>query len=132
MSGATGEARLAVRGLAAWYGSAQVLHGIDLDVGPGEVVVLLGANGAGKTTTLRALCGMVRARGSVVLDGAELVGRATEQIVRRGVAHVPQGRGMFAELTVEENLRAGAYCRKDAAGVRADLDRWTEFFPVLG
>jgi branched-chain amino acid transport system ATP-binding protein len=123
--------KLLVKDLKAAYGSALVLHGVDLEVGQGEVVVLLGANGAGKTTTLRALCGMVGAEGSVKLDGAELVGRGTEWIVRRGVAHVPQGRGVFAELTVTDNLRAGAFVRSDTAAVEADLEHWLEVFPRL-
>src|SRR2546422_10413485 len=99
---------LTVKGLRASYGPVAVLHGIDFVVNNGEVVVLLGANGAGKTTTIRALCGMVDTKGSVVLDGKELVGRSTERIVRQGVAHIPQGRGTFPELTVEENLQLGA------------------------
>ncbi len=121
---------LDVRGLEAGYGPVQVLRGIDLHVDRGEVVVILGANGAGKTTTLRALSGMIRATGSVTLDGEELVGRNPADIVRRGVAHVPQGRGTFPELSVEDNLRAGAFTRKDK-GVSADLGLWYETYPVL-
>jgi len=95
------------------------------------MVVLLGANGAGKTTTLRALCQMIDTWGSVRFDGEELVGKRTERVVRRGIGHVPQGRGTFPELTVEENLEAGAYTRKDRAGVRDDIDRWFSMFPRL-
>ena len=126
------EPLLEVAGLRAHYGPVQVLQGIDLTVDEGEIVVVLGANGAGKTTTLRALCGMVSASGSVRLDGHSLLGRRTERITRLGVAHVPQGRGTFGELTVADNLAAGAYTRRDRDAVRAEIDRWYETFPVLG
>ena len=122
---------LEVRGLKAAYGDIQVLHGIDFSVAEGQVAVILGANGAGKTTTLRALCAMVSTEGSIKLAGEELAGQHTADIVRRGVAHVPQGRGTFPELSVEENLMAGAFVRSDDR-VRADADRWYETFPVLG
>ena len=124
-------AYLEVRGLKAAYGDIQVLHGIDFSVAEGEVAVILGANGAGKTTTLRALCAMVSTEGSIRLGGEELAGQRTADIVRRGVAHVPQGRGTFPDLSVEENLMAGAYVRSDA-DVRADMEQWFETFPVLG
>ena len=109
------------------------MHGLDLTVDEGEVVVLLGANGAGKTTTLRALCqmGLVNIGGSVSFDGQRLVGRRPEQVVRLGIAHVPQGRGTFGELTVEENLQIGAYVRSDNE-VRADIERAYQIFPRLG
>ncbi|MBW3619306.1 MAG: ABC transporter ATP-binding protein [Actinobacteria bacterium] len=123
---------LEVRGLHATYGQGAVLHGIDFDVPTGGVVTILGSNGAGKTTTLRALSGEVSTRGSILLEGENLAGRSTEAIVRRGVAHVPQGRGTFVNFTVEENLRLGAHLRKDRDGVRADMDRMYEHFPVLG
>ena len=122
---------LEVRGLKAAYGNIQVLHGIDFTVAEGQIAVILGANGAGKTTTLRALCAMVSVEGSIKLAGEELAGRRTADIVRRGVAHVPQGRGTFPELTVEENLLAGGFVRTDGE-VRADIERWYETFPVLG
>ena len=122
---------LEVRGLKAAYGDIQVLHGIDFSVAEGQIAVILGANGAGKTTTLRALCAMVSTEGSIKLAGEELAGQRTADIVRRGVAHVPQGRGTFPELSVEENLMAGAFVRSDDQ-VRADADRWYETFPVLG
>jgi branched-chain amino acid transport system ATP-binding protein len=125
------EPLLKLSGVHAAYGQVEVLRGIDLDVGAGEVVVLLGANGAGKTTTLRAICGMVGTRGSVRLDGTELVGKPTEWIVRRGISHVPQGRGVLGVLSVEENLRVGAWNRRDAMGVAADLERWYSVFPRL-
>ncbi|MGK5114828.1 MULTISPECIES: ABC transporter ATP-binding protein [unclassified Geodermatophilus] len=115
----------------AAYGAVEVLRGLDLTVGDGEVVVLLGANGAGKTTTLRAICGMVGTRGSVRLGGTELTGRPTEWIVRQGISHVPQGRGVFGVLSVEENLRVGAWNRRDAKGIEADMERWYGVFPRL-
>jgi len=121
---------LAVRDLRGGYGPVRVLHGLDFDVEPGEIVVLLGANGAGKTTTLRALSGLIPATGSVRFDGTELVGRRPEAVVRRGVAHVPQGRGTLAELSVEDNLLVGAYLRSDPE-VGADLERWYTTFPRL-
>jgi branched-chain amino acid transport system ATP-binding protein len=124
---------LDVNGLTASYGPVPVLHGLDLKVDEGEVVVLLGANGAGKTTTLRALCqmGLVNIGGAVTFDGQRLVGRRPEQVVRLGIAHVPQGRGTFGELTVEENLQIGAYVRSDNE-VRADIERSYQIFPRLG
>ena len=122
---------LEVSGLKAAYGDIQVLHGIDFSVDEGQIAVILGANGAGKTTTLRALCAMVSTEGSVRLAGEELSGQRTADIVRRGVAHVPQGRGTFPDLSVEENLMAGAYVRSDA-DVRSDMEQWFETFPVLG
>jgi len=124
-------ALLEVSGLCAGYGQVQVLRDVDFTVDDGEMVVLLGANGAGKTTTLRALCQMIDTWGSVRFAGEELVGKRTERVVRRGIGHVPQGRGTFPELTVEENLEAGAYTRKDRAGVRDDIDRWFSMFPRL-
>ncbi len=121
---------LSVRGLSAGYGPVQVLTDLELAVAAGEIVVVLGANGAGKTTTLRALSGMIPAKGEVSLDGTSVLGRKPEDLVRMGVAHVPQGRGTFPELTVEENLRVGAFTRPgDEAS--ADIDRWFEVFPRL-
>ena len=104
---------LQVRGLHAQYGPTRVLHGIDFEVQQGGITTILGANGAGKTTTLRAMCSMVRTQGEVLLAGERIDGKATENIVRMGVAHVPDGRGTFMHLTVEENLRMGAYTRRD-------------------
>ncbi len=124
-------AYLEVAGLKAAYGDIQVLHGIDFSVDEGQIAVILGANGAGKTTTLRALCAMVSTEGSVKLAGEELASQRTADIVRRGVAHVPQGRGTFPDLSVEENLMAGAFVRSDA-DVRADVEQWYQTFPVLG
>ena len=124
-------ALLEVEGLRAGYGPVQALHGIDLTVEEGAVVAILGPNGAGKTTTLRALTGTARSSGRIIFAGRSLVGLATERVVRLGVAHVPEGRGTFPALTVEENLRLGAWTRRDARGVRADLDRWYAVFPRL-
>jgi branched-chain amino acid transport system ATP-binding protein len=121
---------LEVRDLEARYGDITVIHGIDFEVEEGEIVTILGANGAGKTTTLRALCGMVNTKGKVFFDGKDISNRRTEEIVRLGVAHVPEGRGTFAQLTVDENLRLGAYPRKDA-DVGADLDVVYTYFPRL-
>ena len=126
------EPLLTVAALRAAYGPAVVLRGLDFSVGEGEVVVILGANGAGKTTTMRALSGTVATTGSARLRGTELVGRRPDRVARLGVAHVPQGRGTFAELSVADNLEAGAYTRRDRAAVRAEVDRWYETFPVLG
>ncbi|WP_233617341.1 MULTISPECIES: ABC transporter ATP-binding protein [Actinomadura] len=122
---------LTVDDLRAGYGDVRVLHGVSLRVGEGEICAILGPNGAGKTTLLRALCGMVKGRGDVRLDGAPLGGRSPDAVARRGVAHVPEGRGTFVPLTVEENLRLGAFARRDRAAVQADLDRVYGHFPVL-
>ena len=121
---------LQIRDLHAYYGAVAALHGVDLTVDSGEVVVVLGANGAGKTTTLRAICQLVKVRGEVLVDGQSVVGTATSSLVRRGVAMVPQGRGTLTELTVEENLRAGAYVRRDKR-VRDDIAAWFDTFPRL-
>lgn len=121
---------LEVQDLEAGYGPVQVLRGMSFTVDAGETVVILGANGAGKTTTIRAISGMIDTKGSVIVDGKSVGGKKPEDIVRRGVAHVPQGRGTFVDLTVEENLRLGAFTRKDA-DVAADMDHWFEVFPRL-
>jgi branched-chain amino acid transport system ATP-binding protein len=122
---------LEVRGLCAYYGQSQALHGLDFALDEGAVVTLLGANGAGKTTTLRALCGMVRMAGEVRFDGRSITGRATEDIVRLGIAHVPEGRGTFVRMSVEENLRLGAISRRDHAAIAADIDEVYALFPRL-
>jgi branched-chain amino acid transport system ATP-binding protein len=120
---------LELRGVKAFYGQSEVLHGIDIAVEDGGMTVLLGANGAGKTTTLRAICGMVRSEGEIVFAGQPLHRRATEEIARLGVAHVPEGRGTFVGLSVEENLRLGGYTRAD----RPDdsMARMYGYFPIL-
>src|SRR6185437_5143992 len=121
---------LEITELHARYGETTVLHGISLAVPEAGLTALLGANGAGKTTTLRAISGMVRAKGAIRFQGKRLENRATESIARAGVAHVPDGRGTFMELTVEENLRLGA-CTRPKSEIRADLDRVSNYFPVL-
>jgi branched-chain amino acid transport system ATP-binding protein len=122
---------LEIEGLHAGYGDRRVIQGIDLAVEQGQKVAVLGPNGAGKTTMLRALSGMVRTAGRADFDGVSLIGRATADIARCGVAHVPEGRGTFASLSVEENLRLGAYVRRDGAEVRDDLGRCYGWFPRL-
>ena len=121
--------------LSAFYGATQVLFDIDFAIEAGQITTILGANGAGKTTTLRALCQIVRTTGSMVLNtGAgevQLVGKATDAIVRMGVAHVPDGRGTFTALSVEDNLKLGAYVRSDRDGVAKDMDRCFKLFPRL-
>jgi branched-chain amino acid transport system ATP-binding protein len=124
-------ALLQVSGLHAAYGPTRVLHGIDFSMDEGTITTLLGANGAGKTTTLRALCGMVKTQGEVRFAGERIDGKATEDVVRRGIAHVPDGRGTFVNLTTEENLRLGAYTRKDRTAVESDLERVFGYFPRL-
>ncbi|GAB3774601.1 ABC transporter ATP-binding protein [Ramlibacter monticola] len=122
---------LQVRALHAGYGPTQVLHGLDFEIEEGSITALLGANGAGKTTTLRALCGMVRTGGEVRFGGQRIDGRATEDIVRLGVAHVPDGRGTFTDLSTEENLRLGAYARRDRSALAEDSARVYRLFPIL-
>src|SRR5262245_47691306 len=122
---------LTAKDLHAQYALTRVLHGISFSMEKGTITTLLGANGAGKTTTLRALCGTVRTRGEVTFDGRRIDGRATEDIVRLGIAHVPDGRGTFVNLSTEENLRLGAYVRKDRDNVEADLERVFGYFPRL-
>jgi branched-chain amino acid transport system ATP-binding protein len=125
-------ALLEVDGLHAQYGWTKVLHGLTFAVQAGGITTILGANGAGKTTTLRAVCGMVKTAGEIRFDGRRIEGTATEDLVRLGIAHAPEGRGTFVNLTVEENLRLGAYARKERGGLAADLQRAYEYFPVLG
>ncbi len=122
---------LEVRGVATYYGAIQALHGVDLDVGKGEVVTLIGANGAGKSTLLMTICGSPNARsGSIKLEGEEISGLPTHEIVRRGVAQVPEGRRVFPRMTVYENLQMGAIIA-DPAHFQKDLDRVFAMFPRL-
>ena len=124
---------LEIADLTVTYGAVRALDGVSLTVAEGTVTAVLGANGAGKTSLLRAINGLVRARaGQVRLDGHELTRRAPEDVVRLGVSHVPEGRGVITELTVEENLRLGALWRRDAPAMRADLDLVYAMFPALG
>ena len=122
---------LEARNLRAFYAQAEVLHGIDFALDEGGITTILGANGAGKTTTLRAVCGMVRTQGEISFDARRIDGRRTEEIARGGIAHVPDGRGTFLELTTEENLKLGAYSRRDRAGVARDLAMVYGYFPRL-
>ena len=124
-------ALLEVEQLTGGYGAVRVLYGLDFAVDAGEVVVILGANGAGKTTTLRAISGSLDAKGHVRFDGHDVLGRRPEQMAARGVAHVPQGRGTITDLTVDENLRLGAYTRRDRE-VDSDIVGWYDVFPRLG
>lgn len=124
-------ALLELEGVRAGYGQTSVLHGVSLEVPAGGVVSLLGANGAGKTTTLRAITGGVRWSGDIRFDGRSLRGLPTEEIVRRGIAHVPEGRGICTELTVDENLRLGSHLRRDRDQTKKDYDSVFEYFPVL-
>jgi branched-chain amino acid transport system ATP-binding protein len=125
------EALLELEGVKAGYGATSVLHGVSLSVPEGGVVSLLGANGAGKTTTLRSITGGVRWEGDIRFGGRSLRRMPTEQIVRLGIAHVPEGRGICTELTVDENLKLGSHLRRDGAEVKKDYDRVFEYFPVL-
>jgi branched-chain amino acid transport system ATP-binding protein len=124
-------ALLELENVSAGYGLTSVLHGISLTISDGQVVSLLGANGAGKTTTLRAITGGVHWTGEIRFAGRSLKRMQTEELVRRGIAHVPEGRGILTELTVDENLRLGCYLRRDGAAVKADYQRVFEYFPVL-
>ncbi|MET0722358.1 MAG: ABC transporter ATP-binding protein [Tardiphaga sp.] len=124
-------AMLNVRDLRAYYGQVQALHGLEFTLNEGSMTTLLGANGAGKTTTLRAICNMIRSTGSIEFEGKNLGNASTENIVRLGIAHVPQGRGTFTTLTVEENLQLGAITRKDTKAIASDIERMYDHFPVL-
>ena len=124
-------ALLELKEVRAGYGQRSVLHGVSLSVPEGGIVSLLGANGAGKTTTLRAITSGVRWTGDIVFRGRSLQRMATEDVVRLGIAHVPEGRGICTELTVDENLRLGAHLRRDHGEVTKDYDRVFEYFPVL-
>lgn len=122
---------LDVANLNAWYGPNQVLFDLNFQLNVGGITTILGANGAGKTTTLRAVCQAVQTTGSITFLDKRIDGKATEDIVRAGIAHVPDGRGTFTALTVEENLKLGAYTRKDRHEVQADLERMYSRFPRL-
>ncbi len=126
-------ALLELMDVAAAYGSVKALHGVSLRVDEGSIVAMLGANGAGKTTTLRAVSGTVkRTGGNIMFDGRLINGRAPEDVARMGIAHVPEGRGTLAQLTVWENLKMGAYIRRDSAGVKQDFERVVHYFPWIG
>ena len=123
---------LEVDKLEAFYGRTKALHGVSFAMEEGGITTVLGANGAGKTTTLRAISNMVKTGGSIRFAGQPIEGKATEQIVGMGIAHVPEGRGTFVDLTVEENLRIGMYARRDKRHAGRDMDRVLELFPILG
>jgi branched-chain amino acid transport system ATP-binding protein len=122
---------LEVKDLQAFYGKTAALHGITFDMEEGSVTALLGANGAGKTTTLRAISGMIKRSGEIRLRDRSLMKAQTEDIVRQGVAHVPDGRGTFTKQTVENNLQLGAISRSDKAGIAADMEMVYTYFPIL-
>jgi branched-chain amino acid transport system ATP-binding protein len=122
---------LELHGVEARYGAIKALHGISLTVGEGEVVALLGANGAGKTTTLRAVSGTVRHSGEIVFEGKEIARGKADAVARAGIAHVPEGRGLFTQLTVWENLRMGAYVRGERRTLRVEAARVFKYFPWL-
>jgi branched-chain amino acid transport system ATP-binding protein len=122
---------LELRGVEARYGPIKALHGVSLTVGEGEIVALLGANGAGKTTTLRAVSGTVRHTGEIVFEGKQIARSKPDAVARAGVAHVPEGRGLFAELSVWENLRMGAYVRGERRTMRQEAPRVFKYFPWL-
>jgi branched-chain amino acid transport system ATP-binding protein len=125
------DALLELEDVEARYGPVRALHGVTLSVGHGEVVAVLGANGAGKTTTLRAISGTVRRRGRIAFAGESISRRSPEAVARLGIAHVPEGRGTLTELSVAENLRLGAYVRRDRKGIREDERRVLRYFPWL-
>ena len=123
---------LQARDIEVAYGGIRAVKGVDLKVASGEVVCLIGANGAGKTTTLKSLCGLLKpSRGEILYEGKPITGRPAHELLRLGIALVPEGRGIFGRLTVEENLMIGAYSRNDRAGIRADLERLYDLFPRL-
>ena len=122
---------LEVSGLNAAYGATKVLHDINFSLEVGHITAILGANGAGKTTTLRSLCQTVKTSGSIVFDGQQLIGKSTENVVRMGIAHVPEGCGTFTALSTEENLRLGAYVRADKAELALDMEKAFTRFPIL-
>jgi branched-chain amino acid transport system ATP-binding protein len=125
------EALLEVSNLETYYGPIMAIRGVSFAVREGAIVTILGANGAGKTTTLRAVCRMVKTGGQVRFDGERIDAKATEDIVRLGIAHTPEGRGTFVDLSVEENLRLGAYARREKSGLDQDYEKVYGYFPVL-
>ena len=122
---------LEVEGLEAFYGRTKALHGVSFAMEEGGITTVLGANGAGKSTTLRAISAMVRTAGGIKFAGQRIESRATEDIVKLGIAHVPEGRGTFVDLTVEENLRVGAWACRDRGSIPKDMERVFGYFPIL-
>ncbi len=123
---------LKIENLTVYYGAVRALESLSLEVGAKEIVTLIGANGAGKSTTLRSISGLVKPKsGRIFFDGKDITGLKPHKITALGIAHVPEGRGIFANLTVAENLDLGAYLRRDATGIKQDLDRALTLFPIL-
>ena len=123
---------LQTRGLEVAYGGIRAVKGVDLTVRRGELVCLIGANGAGKTTMLKSLCGMLAPScGEIFYEGKSIAGKPSYELVRQGISLVPEGRGIFGRLTVEENIKIGAYARRDSTGIRADMERLYDLFPRL-
>jgi branched-chain amino acid transport system ATP-binding protein len=123
---------LQTRDLEVAYGGIRAVKGVDLTVQRGELVCLIGANGAGKTTMLKSLCGILApSRGEILYEGNSITGKPSYELVRQGISLVPEGRGIFGRLTVEENIKIGTYARRDGAGIRADMDRLYDLFPRL-
>jgi branched-chain amino acid transport system ATP-binding protein len=123
---------LVLENVEVYYGAIRALQGISLEINAGEIVTLIGANGAGKSTTLRAISGLVpTAQGRILFEGKDITALATDKIVQRGIGHSPEGRRIFANMSVRENLELGAYTRKDHAGINADLDKMLTLFPRL-
>ena len=130
-NGAGMKARLEVENLCAWYGRTQALHGVTFSIATDGITTVLGANGAGKTTTLRAISRLVRTEGNIRFDGRALDACSTEDVAAMGIAHAPEGRGTFTQLTVEENLRVGAWGRRDGSSLDQQIGRAYSYFPVL-
>ncbi|WCN37486.1 ABC transporter ATP-binding protein [Aneurinibacillus uraniidurans] len=123
---------LKVNNIDVFYGNIQALHGVSLEINQGEIVTLIGANGAGKSTLLKAISGLLKPKqGDIVYEGTSISGRAAQAIVKEGISHVPEGRRVFANMTVEENLELGAFLRKDKDGIRQDFAKVYELFPRL-
>lgn len=123
---------LKVEGINVYYGNIQALKGVSLEINQGEIVTLIGANGAGKSTLLKTISGLLKPKqGQIIYEGQSIAGKAAQSIVKMGISHVPEGRRVFANMTVEENLDLGAYLRKDKAGIKEDLGKVFDLFPRL-
>ena len=124
---------LSIKNLESGYGKIKVLFGLDLDIQPGEIVALIGANGAGKTTFLKPVSGLIPASGGqITFNGEDLTRKAPEKIVHLGISHIPEGRRVFTQRSVETNLQMGAFGRKDTQGIKADMEKYYDLFPILG
>ena len=124
-------ALLEIRGLKAYYRQTQALYGLDFTLEEGSITTILGANGAGKTTTLRSICRMIHTEGDIKFADEDLTSLSTEKVVRRGIAHVPEGRGTFVRQSVEDNLQLGAYTRANKKDILDDIERVYSYFPRL-